>query len=68
MDDFIKQKKQKCSQYAQNYIQEKNKKKKVLDFTLSLMQIFSAPTNEDLIEIYKIYAIQKISQINDSIN
>ncbi|CAD8133457.1 unnamed protein product [Paramecium octaurelia] len=70
MDDFIKEKKQKCQQYAQNYIQEKNKKKKVLDFTLSLMQpeMFNAPTYEDLIEIYKKYAVQKNIAIHDSHN
>ncbi|CAD8139502.1 unnamed protein product [Paramecium octaurelia] len=57
-------------QYAQNYIQEKNKKKKVLDFSLSMMQpeMFTAPTYEDLVEIYKIYAIQNKIAINDSHN
>ncbi|CAD8135758.1 unnamed protein product [Paramecium pentaurelia] len=70
MDDFIQQKKQKCQQYAQNYLQEKNKKKKVLDFTLNMMQpeMFNVPTYEDLLEIYKQYAIQKNITINDSNN
>ncbi|CAD8052892.1 unnamed protein product [Paramecium sonneborni] len=70
MDDFIQGKKQKCQQYAQNYIKEKNKKKKVVDFTLSMMQpeMFNAPTYEDLVEIYKIYAIEKNIAINDTHN
>ncbi|CAD8060876.1 unnamed protein product [Paramecium sonneborni] len=70
MEDFIQEKKQKCQQYVQNYIKEKNKKKKVLDLTLSMMQpeMFNAPTYEDLVEIYKQYAMQKHIGINDAHN
>ncbi|CAD8139375.1 unnamed protein product [Paramecium pentaurelia] len=70
MDDYIQEKKQKCQQYVQNYIKEKNKKKKVLDFTLSMMQpeMFNAPIYEDLVEIYKKYAIQKNIVIHESHN